>query len=164
MGLPFVSGEFTSLHMRLLHKSSLDKHISIPGLYWAVWWNSSYHYPSRNRRDKSEGRDTGPEDRYSIHEPWILICPAEFVKFLGTCDYVFPSVLSLWIRDFYHYQLLSYTSLTSVSWEQMTYFLLSQAQQMERDFAPWWIRPRASSMPNLDDLDDEIWDFGADKT
>lgn len=46
----------------------------------------------------------------------------------------------------------------------MTYFLLSQAQQIERDFAPWWIRPRASSMPNLDDLDDEIWDFGADKT
>lgn len=42
MGLPFVSGEFTSLHRRLLHKSSLDKHISIPGLYWAVWWNSSF--------------------------------------------------------------------------------------------------------------------------
>ena len=35
---------------------------------------------------------------------------------------------------------------------------------MERDFAPCRIRPRVSSIPNLDDLDDEIWDLGADKT
>lgn len=35
---------------------------------------------------------------------------------------------------------------------------------MEMDFVPGRIRPRASSRPNLDDLDDEIWDLGADKT
>lgn len=35
--------------------------------------------------------------------------------------------------------------------------------QMERSFVPGWIMPRTLSMPNLDALDDEIWDFQADE-
>lgn len=30
---------------------------------------------------------------------------------------------------------------------------------IERNFAPGWIILRVSLIPNLDDLDDEIWDF-----
>lgn len=31
--------------------------------------------------------------------------------------------------------------------------------QMEKNFAPGWIIPKALSRSNLDDLDDEIWAF-----
>lgn len=47
-------------------------------------------------------------------------------------------------------------------WEQITYFLSFTGPQMERNCAPGWITSRASPWLNLDDLDTEIWDFGAD--
>ena len=37
------------------------------------------------------------------------------------------------------------------------------SQQKEKIFAPGWIISRTSLIPNLDNLDDEIWEFLADK-
>lgn len=42
--------------------------------------------------------------------------------------------------------------------------MVPTSQQMERIFAPEWIVSRPTLIPNLDDLDDEIWEFSADET
>lgn len=53
----------------------------------------------------------------------------------------------------------SCASLTIGRLEQITCFLRSP--QMERNFVPGRIMPRAPSIPNLGDLHQEIWGFGA---
>ena len=43
-------------------------------------------------------------------------------------------------------------------------FSIFKHPQIERSFAPRGTVPTASPIFDLDDTDDEIWDFGADET
>lgn len=115
---------------------------------------------------RSRGQMAKPQRM--ISRTWTLnrVCPAGFLILLGTGDYIFPSILFLRIRNIYSYLLLSYVCLTMVFGREITFFFFSSftGPQMERNFAPWWIIPRASTIPNLDDWDDEIWAFWTGKS
>ena len=136
--LPFGSRRFISLDQRFLHKSLMDKHIFIPGLYWDGAWDSPFIHWSCSKGPLCDwtfcplGPFEAPVDSqwwsifsqvYLLSVVYLLwwgvssdLLPIFLIKFFGLFPYcwVLRVLCIVWITVLYQMCLLQIFSLWHV--------------------------------------------------